>query len=78
MKTEELLDWIVRLDFAHYETTKTPEYDPKCNSHFYLKGSQERFSSSEIIKIFTNKMSNNLYKRWQEALAENINFIKKH
>ena len=75
---ENLLDWLVSMDFAYYQPTKTPDYDPKCNSHFYLKGSPERFSSAEIVKIFGNEMNHELHERWLEAIIDNIEFNKHH
>lgn len=74
---EKLLDWLVRLDIAFYVADKVGDYDPKCNSHFYLKGSPERFSSEEIISVFENKASDEVNENWQYALAGNIKYLKK-
>ena len=51
MNTEKFLDWLVELDIAFYKTTKEPDYTPSGNSHFYLKGSQERFTSKDMELI---------------------------
>jgi hypothetical protein len=73
MKTEKLIDWLVNVDISFYKV----DYDPKCNSHFYLKGSGERFSSADIISIFENKATDKVNKNWQHAVAENIEYLKK-
>jgi hypothetical protein len=70
MNCEDLLDWIVAMDLGFYKTETFKDYDPKCDSHFYIKGSPERFSSEEIIKIFNNKADDDLNERWQWALTE--------
>ena len=70
--TEEFLDWLVELDIAHYKTTAVPDYTPSGKSHFYLKGSRERFTSAEMISIFLNKASDEVNKNWQYALADHI------
>jgi hypothetical protein len=70
--TEELLDWLADLDLSHYKTESFPDYNPSGNSHFYLKGSQERFTSKEIIDIFNNRACDTVNKNWQYAIAENI------
>jgi len=69
-----LLDWIGAMDFAHYKTEETPDYKPSGPTHFYLKGSPDRFTSKELIKIFTNKMGKSLNERWQYALAHHIDW----
>ena len=73
-----MLDWMVGLNISFYKTTIEPDYDPKCKSHFYLKGSLERFSSAELIKIFTNKMCDKLSERWNYAVEDNADFNKRH
>jgi len=77
-KIINLLDWLVSLDISFYIATKESDYDPGCNSHFYLKGSPERFSSEEIIKIYNNKMNNTLNKRWLSAIADYNNYNKRN
>lgn len=77
MKTEKLIDWLVKLDISFYKTRKEVGYDPKCNSHFYLKGSGERFSSADIISIFENKATDEVNENWQCAVTENIEYLKK-
>ncbi len=51
---EKFLNWLVQLDVAHYRTESLPDYTPSGESHFYLKGSQERFTSKQMIEIFGN------------------------
>ena len=65
---ENLLDWLVSLDICHYKTEETKNYKPTEKSHFYLKGSCERFSSEELIKIFNNEVDDELFERWFDAL----------
>tara|TARA_R110000803_G_scaffold193947_1_gene256952 strand:- start:3031 stop:3303 length:273 start_codon:yes stop_codon:yes gene_type:complete len=78
MDTEKFLDWLVELDIAHYKATKEGDYDPKCNSHLYLKGSQERFTSKEMIEIFSNNASDKTNENWQYAIAEHSNWKARH
>ena len=73
----KLLDWIGAMDFAHYVTQELPDYKPSGPTHFYLKGSLERFTSKELIRIFSNKMGKALNKRWQYALADHIDWQKR-
>jgi len=73
----KLLDWIGAMDFAHYKTKESPDYKPSGPTHFYLKGSPERFTSKELIKIFTNKMGKTLNERWQYALANHVKWQKR-
>tara|TARA_R110000803_G_scaffold194018_1_gene257020 strand:- start:23 stop:268 length:246 start_codon:yes stop_codon:yes gene_type:complete len=75
--TEKFLDWLVELDISYYKTTKEPDYIPSGNSHFYLKGSQERFTSKEMIDVFTNKASDEINENWQYAIAENNQWKKR-
>lgn len=76
-----LLDWIVEMDFNHYKTSShsmgmgSVVYVPRGKSHFNLKGSQERFTSDEIIDIFSNTMSDELNKRWLNALVEHRKWL---
>ena len=67
---EKMLDWLVELNIQHYKTESFPDYKPSGNSHFYLKGSPERFTSMEIIKIFYNQADNELTERWNYAIAD--------
>lgn len=76
--TEKLLDWLVELDISHYKTTREADYTPSGKSHFYLKGSQERFTSKEIIDIFNNNASDKTNENWQYSIAENIEWQKRH
>ncbi len=79
MKNLEIfLDWLVELDIQHYKTETFPDYKPSGNSHFYLKGSPERFNSKEMIKIFSNKASAKLNQRWNYAIADHSQFKKRH
>lgn len=66
---EKMLDWLVELDIQHYKTESFPDYKPSGNSHFYLKGSPERFTSMEMIKIFHNQADGELMERWNYAIA---------
>jgi len=75
---EKLLDWIVLTDISSYKITKEGDYKPDGDSHFYLKGSLDRFVSNEIIKIFANDMSDDLNERWQYAVADHNNYLKRH
>jgi len=76
--TEKFLDWLVGLDIAHYQTTTEVDYTPSGKSHFYLKGSQERFTSKEMMEIFNNSANNKTNENWQYAITENINWQKRH
>ena len=67
---EKMLDWLVALDIQHYKTESFSDYKPSGNSHFYLKGSPERFTSMEMIKIFHNQADGELMKRWNYAIAD--------
>lgn len=69
-KLEKMLDWLVELDVQHYATESLPDYKPSGNSHFYLKGSPERFTSMEMINIFYNHADSKLQKRWNHAVAD--------
>ncbi len=69
---EKILDWIVAMDFQHYKTESFSDYTPSGSSHWYLKGSPERFTSDEIIKIHNNDMDNELNQRWNWALTDKI------
>jgi len=77
MDVEKLMDWLVTLDISFYETIKESDYDPKCRSHFYLKGSGERFSSADIISIFENKATDEINENWQCAVGESIKYLKR-
>lgn len=88
-KVIKLLDWISKLDFQHYKTEKSYSYIPSGKSHFYLKGSQERFTSKEIKKIydnthddelilFYNTYEDELMERWKDSVAENKDWRKKY
>lgn len=66
--TEEFLDWLVWMDIQHYKTEATPAYTPSGKSHFYLKGSPERFTSKEMIDIFNHNASDELSSRWMEVV----------
>ena len=70
---EKILDWLVELDIAYYKTTIEPDY----TSYFYLKGSQERITSKEIIDIFNNSASDTTNENWEHAIAENIVWQKR-
>lgn len=66
---ENILDWIVEMDFQHYKTEETPNYKPSGPSHWYLKGSPERFTSGELIDIYIGEMDEELEERWNSALS---------
>lgn len=72
--TEKFLDWLVELDVQHYKTESFPDYKPSGKSHFYLKGSSERFTSMDMIKIFDNKASKKLSERWNYAIADHTQY----
>jgi len=74
---EKFLDWLVELDVSHYKTDASPFYTPSGNSHFYLKGSSERFTSKDMIEIFTNCASDETNENWQNAIASNIAWQKR-
>lgn len=76
--TEKFLDWLVELDIAYYKTTIEPDYTPRGKSHFYLKGSQERFTSADMISIFSNKASDTVNENWQYAVAEHASWKKRN
>ena len=67
---EKILDWIVAMDFAHYVTEEFPDYKPDGPSHWYIKGSPERFTSDELIKIYNGEMDKELRERWNWALTD--------
>jgi hypothetical protein len=67
---ESMLDWIVAMDFQHYKTETFPDYTPSGPSHWYLKGSPERFTSSELINIYNNNMDEELSEKWNWALTD--------
>ena len=70
MKVVEFLDCIVAMNFQHYETESFPDYTPSGSSHFYILGSPERFTSEELVEIYTNKMKDELLDRWNWALTD--------
>lgn len=75
---EEFLDWLVSLDIQHYPTESFPNYTPTGKSHFYLKGSPERFNSKEMLSIWENKATNEVLSRWQYTFADHVRYNKKH
>lgn len=77
-KTVELLDWLVELDIQHYKTESHPDYTPSGKSHFYLKGSPERFTSEEIISIYNNNTDKDLNQRWCYAVADALRYKQRH
>jgi hypothetical protein len=77
MEAENLIDWLVKLDIAFYVTTKEVDYDPKCKSHLYLRGSPERFSGADIISIFENKATDEINENWQYAIADHNAYLKR-
>lgn len=66
----EFLDWIVECNFQFYKTKTIPELKSEDKSHWYLKGSPERFSSEELIKIWNGTASAGLKERWNWAKAD--------
>jgi hypothetical protein len=70
MEILEILDWIVAMDLCHYKTEESPGYKPRGPSHWFIKGSPERFTSKELINICKGTMSNRLRQRWNWALAD--------
>jgi len=75
---EQFLDWLVMLEIQHYKTEANDDYTPSGDSHFYLKGSQERFTSAEMISLFTCKASCDVNEKWLSATAEYIDYNKRH
>jgi len=75
---EEFLDWLVSFDIHHYQTKENQftNYAPKSKSHFFLSGSPERFSSKEIIDIWTNKANIDLHTRWMKAISDHSIFLQ--
>lgn len=65
---ENILDWIVEMDFQHYKTEESSNYKPTGLSHWYIKGSPERFTSNELIDIYIGEMDKELEERWNSAL----------
>lgn len=74
---EKMLDWLVELNIQHYKTETFRDYTPSGASHFYLKGSPERFTSMEMINIFHNQADNELMQRWNYAISDAMNFKNK-
>jgi hypothetical protein len=58
------------MDFQHYKTEEFPDYKPSGSSHWYVKGSPERFTSVELVNIYNNKMDDELNERWNWALVD--------
>ena len=78
MKTETLttfLDWITDMKFLSYKSSIDGRFSSNENS-FYLAGSQERFTNGDVIAMFENKMSDELFIRWRDAITENIEHVK--
>lgn len=75
---DKLLEWIAFMQFRFYKTEPTPEYKPSAKVHYYLAGSGERFTPKEVAAIWANKASNSLSKRWNYALADNVEYNKRH
>ena len=75
---EKFLNWLVQLDVAHYRTESLPDYTPSGESHFYLKGSQERFTSKQIIEIFGNHANDETMENWNYAIAEHAEWKKRN
>ena len=73
MNVVEFLDWIVAMDLQHYKTESFPDYTPEGSSHFYLFGSPERFTSEELVNIYSNKMNDELFERWNWSLTDKKN-----
>jgi hypothetical protein len=67
---KNMLDWIVAMDFAHYKTEEFPDYKPSGPSHWYIKGSPERFTSEELIQIYKGEMNDKLRENWNWALTD--------
>jgi len=61
------------MDFQHYKTESFPDYTPEGSSHFYLFGSPERFTSEELVNIYSNKMNDELFERWNWSLTDKKN-----
>jgi hypothetical protein len=76
--TIEFLDWLVSLNISFYKNTPSFGYETTGNSHFYLSGSQERFTSKEMLDLWNNTATEEVNKNWQYAIAENIEFVKKN
>jgi len=74
----EFMDWFATLDIAFYKTEKFADYTPSGASHFYLKGSQERFTSEEIIDIWMNEENAATHANWLYAISEHASYCKKH
>ena len=70
MNTIDFLDWIVAMDLQHYKTEKFPDYTPVGASHWYIKGSPERFTSRELLKIYGGHLDDELRGRWNWALTD--------
>jgi len=69
-KEVDFLDWIVAMDFQHYETEEIGDYIPSGNSHWYVKGSPERFTSKELLQVYKADMDEGLRERWNWALTD--------
>lgn len=78
VEVEKLLDWMVKLEIRFYVTQADAFYTPSGNSHFYLAGSPERFTSIEIINIWQNKASDPLNDRWNMAIADHAEYQRRH
>ena len=70
MNTIDFLDWIVAMDLQHYKTEKSPDYTPVGASHWYIKGSPERFTSGELLQIYEGNLDDELRGRWNWALTD--------
>jgi hypothetical protein len=61
----EFLDWIVEMDLDHYSSGE----DESFGSFWYLKRSLDRFSSQDLMEIYTGTSDKNLRDRWNWAVA---------
>lgn len=77
-KLERFLTWYASMNIISFKNTSYPDYKPKGIFSFYLAGSPERFSETEVISIFENDADDVLMERWHNAIADNIQYQRKH
>lgn len=61
----KLLDWVALMDFQHY-------INDDGETHWYLKGSLQRYTTEELISIYDGSASSELRESWLWATADAI------
>lgn len=74
---EKFLVWYASMNIISFKNKSYPDYKLKGTFSFYLAGSPERFSETEIISIFANDADGILMDRWYDAVADTIQHTRK-